>query len=120
MAKRSHPPTSSKITEINLSELVSKAEPLAPGEPETIFANHAQFSINLNEIYIDFYRLEPNRKDPTVPHPIFVKRIVIPNSLGKGFATGMANLVAHYEKETGKILPNQRTGFPDDTISIWE
>lgn len=103
---------------VELRPLLEKAQDRR--ETSIAYANHAQFSVNINEIFIDLYQLGPRPGDPSKIEVVLTQRVVIPVSLGKGFATGLANLIAGLERETGKLVPNNREPDPDDTIVIWE
>lgn len=122
MAKRNKLPSTKnrpkKIVELTTDELMANALPEKDGL-QTQLANHVQFNINQNEIYIDFYRFEPPYAPNGEPKSFHVQRIAIPNAMGKGFAVGMANLVANFEKITGTELPLQRERKPEDEITIW-
>jgi hypothetical protein len=76
--------------------------------------------VNPNEIFIDFYHLQPTPGDPSNVQGLFIERVVLPIGLGKGFTTGLANLIAGYEKALGVVVPNNREPEPSDTIKIWE
>lgn len=116
MAKRKYPTDKVRETPIGTVLANIKDHKDAP----RIYANHAQFGINLNEIFIDFYRIEPDPADGTRPVGTFLQRVIVPIGLGKGFASGMANLVDGFEKATGMEVPNNRKRFEDDTIDIWK
>jgi hypothetical protein len=119
MAKRSHPPKTieEKSIEITIRDLIKNS--IDKSSP-TIYANHAQFGMTGNEIFVDFYRLEPNPGVTPTPSAYFVQRIIIPVSLGKGFAVGLANLIDGFERSSGIAIPNNRAPDPQDTIRIWE
>lgn len=89
-------------------------------ERATLYANHAQLSITPNEIIVDLFVLAPIPGQAEKPEATLVQRVVIPHGLAKGLATALANLVAGYERETGKLIPFNRTPDPDDVIEIWE
>ena len=109
-----------KQRSVNINSLLSKASNVT--EAPRTYSNHVQFTINLNEIFIDFYRLEPTPGNPTAnsPEVTLLHRMVIPIGLGKGFATGMANLIAGFEKATGLVTQNNREPDPEDVIVIWK
>lgn len=90
--------------------------------PTTYYANYAQVSvIGSNEVYVDFYRVEPGKGDPSQDvHAVFLNRTIIPINMAKGFTASIANLIANYEKNTGQTLPNQRPPAPTDIKDIWE
>ena len=89
-------------------------------ETPATYSNHVQLLINQNEIFIDFYRIEPSSTDSPKPNVILAQRTIVPLGIAKGFATAMANLVDGLEKELGIVLPNNRKNVPTDTIKIWE
>lgn len=94
---------------------MSNAVDGSPGQ--NLYANHAQFVISDKEVLIDLYFVgfSYNAKVEAV----FLQRVVIPHTLAKGFATGLANAIASYESGQGVILPNQRQPLSDDKITIW-
>jgi hypothetical protein len=122
MAKRRHPfnppPSGPNVRHISTAPIIEKAKDLR--EFPVVYANHAQFSVNPNEIFIDLYRLEPEPSDTSNVQAFLIQRVVIPLGLAKGFATGLANAVAVLEKTLGIKLPLHRTPDPDDTIKIWD
>jgi len=106
-----------KPIHVNTADLIAKA---TDKSGDTIYANHAQFSIGANEINLDFFVLGPSPLDSTVPHAIFVKRIVIPWGLVKGVVTALANLILRFERDTGQSIPNNREKQADDILEIWK
>lgn len=92
-----------------------------PTDRPEIYANHAQVVVTANEIIIDLFELSPMLKDKYQKiTAIHMQRILLPLSLGKGFATAIANTIAAFEADNGFILPNNRTPDPDDKIVIWK
>lgn len=107
---------STAVTQVvNAQSLVSKAIDKSTGVP--LYANHAQFLMTDKEISIDFYFIGLSHQAKV--EAIFVQRIVVPLVLGKGFATGLANAIANYELGVNVTLPNLRSPFPEDKITIW-
>ncbi len=100
---------------VNAQSLVSKAIDKSTGLP--IYANHAQFLMTDKEICIDFYFIGLSHQSKI--EAIFTQRIIVPLVLGKGFATGLANAIANYELGENVTLPNLRSPFPEDKITIW-
>ncbi len=119
MAKRKHNfvPSSEKPKELNLQEIIANTE--IENAPPPIYANHAEFSINPHDIVIDFIRIEPTRSGTGKIQAVLVQRIMIPLGLGKGFATGLANLIAGFESALGVKIPSHRSRMKEDTIEIW-
>lgn len=87
-----------------------------------LFANHARFHIGNTEIILDFYRLSPEGAGIESGNykATLLQRVLIPLSLGKGFATGLANAIASFETGTGKSLPLDRPTQETDEIEIWK
>ncbi len=84
------------------------------------YANYAQFVVINNEIFLDFYFIEPNEKDLSeIPSAKLVQRMVMPSSIAKGLASGIANTVLQYEKISNTIIPDQRGKHEDDLIDFW-
>ncbi len=100
---------------VNAQSLISKALDKSTGLP--LYANHAQFLMSDKEISIDFYFMGLSHQGKA--EAVFLQRIVVPLVLGKGFATGLANAIANYELGENVILPNSRSPFPEDKITIW-
>src|SRR5215213_10323930 len=106
MAKRRHPQgqvIGPGVRTINALSLTANAKDLR--ETPFIYANHAQFSINPNEVFMDFYNLQPEANDPSNVQALFIQRVVLPIGLAKGFATGLSNLIASYEKAMDINVP---------------
>jgi hypothetical protein len=125
MAKRTRhaPPSTNKpgrTDEVRISDYIAQAV----NETEvhqSIYANHVQFTVAQNELYLDFYRIEPT---PHVsngpPFPVFLKRVIIPITLGKGFVNGLGNLIKAFENATNITLPNTREPQLDDEVDFWK
>jgi len=101
---------------ISLSGLLEKSiEDAAPD----LYVNHAQFHISGNEVFIDLFYISPNIKKEGEVIATFKQRVILPQTLAKGFATALANAVALYEANTNTIIPNKRSPQPEDKITIW-
>jgi hypothetical protein len=121
MAKRNHPQQqrpSEQVQALNTRTLILNAKDDRPAP--TVYANHAQFSMGENELYLDFYRIEPEPADPRNVQAFLVQRVAIPHGLAKGLATAVANLVAGFENALGIAIPLNRTPDPNDLIKIWD
>ena len=106
-----------KPIQVNTADLVAKA---VDKSGNAVYANHAQFSIGPNEINIDLFLLGSSPTESSVPQAIFVKRIIIPLTLVKGFVSGLANLILRFENDTDTKIPNTREPQPDDVMEIWK
>jgi hypothetical protein len=122
MAKKRHQPNllpaGPGVRHVSTAPIIEKAKDIR--ELPVIYANHAQFSVNPNEIFIDLYRLEPEPGEAGNIQAFLLQRVVIPLGLAKGFATGLANIVAGVEKALGIVVPLNREPDPEDTIKIWD
>jgi len=85
-----------------------------------VYANHAQISMTNNEIFLDFFRIDPLVEGGVSVEAVHVNRVIIPHSLGKGFATAIANVIAQYEEDHGTKVPNFRVPEGSEKIKIWE
>ncbi|RJP48347.1 MAG: DUF3467 domain-containing protein [Anaerolineaceae bacterium] len=101
---------------VNIRDLISKSVDKSTGH--SIYANHAQFLVTDKEIYIDFYFVGRSHQEKI--EATFVQRIIIPLSLGKGVAEGLANAIANFEVGENITLPNSRPTQPEDKITIWK
>ncbi|MDP2965234.1 MAG: hypothetical protein Q8N39_04240 [Pelolinea sp.] len=87
----------------------------------TVYSNHAQFVIINNELFLDFYLIEPAKPEYTgTPAATLVSRIAVPIGMAKGIATGLANAIDRSEKSLKIKIPNQRGKHPGDSIEIWK
>jgi hypothetical protein len=114
----SEEPISQEVIKYPVSELFTSAQSIVTGPG--LYANQAHFSVTQNEIIMDFYVIGPSTTGETKPELIRVQRILLPNGIGKGFVTGLANAIAKYEKIMNIILPNQRGKVEGDEIELWK
>ncbi len=84
------------------------------------YSTFAAFRVFNRDLFIDFYQTAPEDRSGTIVlcHYL-VERIALPLDSIKGFATGLANIVAMVEAEQNIVLPNYRQASPDDKIKIW-
>jgi hypothetical protein len=118
MAKRNHLPHEQPREYVDLNSVIKAAK--NQEDAPRLYANHATFSITMNEIHIDLYRIEPNEADSRKIKAVMLQRLIIPIGLAKGFATALANLIAGYEKITGLKIPNNRTRDESDAFVLWD
>ncbi len=84
------------------------------------YSTFAAFRVFNRDLFIDFYQTAPeDRSGTTVLCHTLVERIALPLESIKGFATGLANIVAMVEAEQNIVLPNYRQASPSDKIKIW-
>jgi hypothetical protein len=84
------------------------------------YATFAAFRVFNSDLFIDFYQTAPeDRSGRTVLCHHLVERIALPLDIVKGFATGLANVVATVESNQNIVLPNHRQASPEDKIKIW-
>lgn len=87
----------------------------------TVYANYAQFAVSNDELFMDFYFLEPPKPDYVgKPNATLVSRVAVPLTLSKGITTALANVIDQHEQITKSKIKNNRTKQPTDTITIWE
>lgn len=73
MAKRKHeqePKTPRGLRHLPIKPLVTSAKDQRTAP--IVYANHAQFAINANEIFMDFYIIGPNPADPGKPEAALI------------------------------------------------
>lgn len=112
------PPATPLEKEVQISHILKEI-----GEPEnqSLYANHAQFSMTTHEIIIDLFKISPvPGSNPQHVKSEYLQRIFIPHSLGKGFATALANIIDSYERDNNVQVQNNRTPPKEDTIVIWK
>jgi hypothetical protein len=106
-----------KYVEVSTVELIANA---TAKSDVALYANHAQFSIGQNEFFIDLYLLAPSPADSVKAQATFIKRIILPFGLVKGFVSALANLIARFERDTNQAIPNNRARSSDDILDIWK
>jgi hypothetical protein len=117
MAKTtSQPIKDTQTKEIPLTEIFKNANVV---DSPDIYANHAQFTITVNEIIIDLYKIFPDHKSKIGVSSERLQRVFIPHSLGKGFVEGLANAIQNYQDDTGNQLVNNREKTENDKIKVW-
>ena len=109
---------SEPLKKVAIPDIISTANVNLCG---TVYSNHAQFVIINNELFLDFYFIEPSKPEyKDTPMATLVSRIAVPVGMAKGIATGLANAIDNHEKILKLTIPNQRGKQPGDGIEIWK
>jgi hypothetical protein len=102
----------------DVASIVSKAESKQAG-PD-LYSNHIQVSIGLHDCVIDFYDLRSKINHPDQPQAVHLQRVILPNTILKGLASAMVNIIKKFEADTEIELLDSRGKVEEDSVDLWK